>query len=385
MRENAAILSSSAAQKKPVSGATGVPFHPPGRGSARGILGIARALVLALLAGLASVPRESRDLVAQDEKPVPIERRVALDLHSESWREEGAYAIGKELKKKLAKAGVGVVEGPSKKADGPSRKADGVLEVRYSEAKGKEYKVLGGTSSLGFGSEIELQLTLRDPQSRELLSLRVEGAPSEIITKSPFEASLEALQYHELYKDLESFVAAALGIRSAFPTVLACLSWPEAHEIAEKILKDSGYKPANRQEEAYWAVGHEDWAACVKLGEVAAEPLIELFERQTQAPGGLDDKLFQALLSIGGPKVKDAFLSELTSKQGQKEVYRSELLAVLPALGKLGETRAIPSLESLSEDDDADLAKEAKKTLRLLRLIPQAPAPARASAPGEDA
>ncbi|MBV8880080.1 MAG: hypothetical protein JO332_08960, partial [Planctomycetaceae bacterium] len=286
---------------------------------------------------------------AQESPAVPLERKIRLDLRSESWRPEGPFAISKELAAKLAEAGVRVV-------GGKIGKVDATLDVSWTETKGKEYKDLSGTDSLGFGSSLALHLSLVDAKENELLSLSVEAEPGDFIQKAPFDASLDILRDHAVYRHLEHFVAAALGVRSAFPKVLAALSWPDAHEVADKLLKASGYQPRTKGEEALLAVGHEDWDACLRLGDVARDPLLELFERQTRLPGGYDEKVLQTLLALGGPKVKEAFLRELAGKKDNVEVQLDEVLALIAALSKLGETQAIPVLEQLTQNDAEDVA-----------------------------
>ncbi len=291
-------------------------------------------------------------------RELPIERRVRLEVKSESWRDGGPFAIEKELKAKLAAAGVGTL-GKGAKA------AAGTLRVEYTESKGKEYKSLDGLSTLGNATDFELSVEVLDSEGAELLTLSASGTPPDFINaKDLFEPGLDALKSHPIYQFLEYFVAASLGMKSALPKLVPALTWDEADKVARQLLGE--YRPRTPEERAWFALAEGDYDACVGIGEPAVEPIVDLMERQGSAPGSLDEKAAGALAKIGGPKAARAVLAQLRSR---KDIAGAEddVVQLLAAAATLGDSDAIPIAEELARSESEDVSAAAKKALRSLR------------------
>jgi hypothetical protein len=299
--------------------------------------------------------------VAQDPAPPRIERRVRLEVNADSWREGGPFKIEKELRDKLAAAGVGVVAKSSKKVDG-------TLVVTYTESEGKDYKVLGGEAKAGKGTEIELSVVVQDAEGTELITLAADGETPELVSgKDFFGAALSRLRDHGLYKVLGECVAASLGVKAVLPKLLPSLTWDDSSEVAKELLK--GYEAKTPEEAAWLALAEDDYAACVKLGAAALDPLIDVFGRPSEFGGGVNEKLLEALVAIGGPKARQAVLSQLVSKKDLAETYPEDLVHLIQAVTTLEERGAVPVLEALARGDSEEVAPAAKKALRALKRV----------------
>jgi tetratricopeptide (TPR) repeat protein len=335
---------------------------PDRRGGWAPSLAIVGLLFLGVIQGLLAVVPQETPTVAQDPAPPAaprIERRVRLMVTADSWREGGPFKIEKELKDKLAAAGVGVVGKNSKKFDG-------ALVVTYNESEGKEYKVLGGEAKVGKGTEIELSVEVQDAEGTALITLAAGGGTPEIVSGNDFfGAALGRLRDHPVYKVLGECVAASLGVKAVLPKLLPSLTWDDSSEIAKELLK--GYEAKTPEEAAWLALAEDDYGACVKLGAAALDPLIDVFGRPSEFGEGVNEKLLEALVAIGGPKARQAVLSQLVSKKDLAESYPEDLVRLIQAVTTLEERGAVPVLEELSKGDSEEVAPAAKKALRALK------------------
>ncbi len=293
------------------------------------------------------------------EPAAAIERRVRLDVTADSWREGGPYKIEKELKDKLAAAGVGVV--PKN-----SERCDGTLKVTYSESRGKEYKPIGSNTKIGDGTEIDLTVEVLDPAGDAFLKVEIAAQTPDFVQGNDFfGAAVARLHEHGLYKVLGECVGASMGLQGLLPKLLPALTREDSAEVAKKLLKE--YEPRTPQEAAWMALGNDDYDACAKLGAAALEPLLAVFERDASRPEGLNEAALAALVRIGGPKVRQTVLSQLEYKKDSVEVYSENVLHLIRALTTLEEGGAVPVLEQLAKGDHEEVSAAAKKALRTLR------------------
>lgn len=264
-----------------------------------------------------------------------MEKRVSLVVRVATWRDGSPYGIAADVASRLEHDGVGVV------AEG----GDGRLSIDYVESQGRGYSATGIGKPESYGTNIEFTVTvyLADEQD-PLGSLVVTTQPPLAVQGNVYAASLDAFQNSPAYGLAASFVATALGVKGAAPSLLPALARPETQEQALALLTRVGYTPADDRERAYFAIGGGDVAACVALGGAAVPPLIEALDGHYSLPNA---KVVDALAKIGDPRAANPLMDRIESLWSAIGGFGVPMEEMVDAVGATGDRAMLPRLEEL--------------------------------------
>ncbi len=297
------------------------------------------------------------DLCAQSYK-------VSLEVQSDSWV-QGSRFDEEGFKKLCAAAGITIVP---PKSDG----VDALAFVQYSESQGPAFASgFGLGARVGYGTIVSYKLIVLKPKSAAtLIDIAAEGQTPDNVAKGELHsAAVGSFKSTPGYRFSCSLIAAALASHEQAAKILpwAVFAGPKVSDV----LKKGGFQPNNASERAFLAISRRDFAAARTEGADAVEPLVLLFRNSDKDKDGLgtfsawNDDRAKVLVSAAnlladlgdsraaGPltdflKDHDRKSQRWTTTELQKGLA-SVVLAVIRALGQVGDPFTLPTLEAWSK------------------------------------
>lgn len=306
----------------------------------------------------APAPLPSSRIRASTPVPKPPEKRVAMRVRAETWRkDQRPFDIGADLRERLGKVGVEVMpEG--------TKEVDGILLVELSETPYGDYMFAGKGTMLNF------TLSLLDGRTaRSLGQLKgLADTPFSVSGgKSLYEAALEELRQDHLYGNAHHLLAALLGLRSAYRPALQAAIWPRVGEQALPLLKRTGFKPANPEEEALLAIAEGRYEASIRYGKAALSPLTTLLEGWHWPE--VSTQVAKALGDLGDPSAAKVLLKRFRGSvhSANSDEDKRMVLALLEALGKVGDAYALADLDQVAQDKASAFSRPAAQAAKRIR------------------
>lgn len=292
-----------------------------------------------------------------------FEKRVAIEVRANTWREAKPFDVVKDLTAKLRSARIQVVPTGARDKD-----ADMLLE--YSESKGSDYITFNSFGDKS-GTSIKLIVTVLSAASGDtLLTLTAEGfTPFSVRGNTLYDAALEDFRSTYEYRYAEHFVGGALGMKSSLSKLVPAAVWSSTREQVVSILKDKGYGPADAREEAFLAIARGDYDACIAVGKPAVEPLIENLKAYVEH--NEVEKAARSLGKIGDPRAAKPLLEKLRNFKNVEDFRTPEdqaaVIAMLEAIGQLGDNFAVPDLNEFAKHKTSEIAAAAKASAAKIR------------------
>ena len=356
---------------------------PPGRGPSAAVLiggvavvGILVVAVFVLPAWLrtkgqtsshaASAPSGGSPTEATPSKePAAPKLTVALSVNSESWRQGGIFDVAGALRKSLEVQGMLVVPSEGRK--------DAAINVVFAERRGP--LLTNGATVTVF--EMTLAVFAPDRPERLLILHAYGSAPAPDEGRSAtqdalYQASLRAFQESPGFVHAGTLVGAALGVRSCLPNAVEALLHRETRDVALDVLEKNNYRPTDPRGQAAVFLAREDYEECKALGKPAAEVLCRAFEEFSDYDRA---KMARVMGDLGDVSCSAFLARMLVAGVGsdRDDRGRDTLLAVIEALGRVGDQAAEASLQSVAENGSAELSEAASKAVQALesRLSPK--------------
>jgi len=325
--------------------------------------------------------------------------RAVLRVKTEPWRKDTPQNVTDSIVKQLKAAGIEILSNDAKSADG-------IVLVEYAEDVDRAEASAGGT--IARPEEVSCRvslLNLKRKHSYQLGSISVSTNYDARNTKSLYAPVLEAMQKSEEFAIMGPRVAATLGRTVSIGGLIPSIIKFELQPAIVEIVTDADYEPTNPVELAYLAIVTGKFDECVSLGKPAVEPLgkylaeelkstkdyAESMNRIAEAAaalGKIGDKAaskdLRAVLKTFQPKDKptkrkvsedaigefnlgaagedpDYYDSEgmVDSEEGAAAVNKATI-AVIEALGKVGDAFALVEINRYTSDGREEVAKAAQ-------------------------
>jgi hypothetical protein len=325
--------------------------------------------------------------------------KVVLRVKTEPWRKDTPQNVTDSIVKQLKGAGIEIVLNDVKSADG-------IVLVEYSEDVDRA-KASTGERALkpeGISCRASL-LNLKKKRAYQLGTVSVSPGYDAKTTKSLYAPVLEAMRKSEEFTIMGPRVAATLGRTASIGELMPSIIKPELQPAIVKLIADTDYEPANPVEKAYLAIVTGNFDECIGLGKPAVEPLGKYLAEQLKsttdyvqsmngiasaavALGKIGDKSaskdLRAVLKTCQPQEKptkkkvseDAYgdfdlgaAGEDTEYYGPEGTADSEegvkavtaaTVAVIEALGKVGDEFALVEINRYASDGREEVAKAAQ-------------------------
>ena len=288
-----------------------------------------------------------------------VQRKILLQVNASGWRKDPPFDVAADLRERLAQVGIKAMD-----SEGPGR--DASLEVTVEERRGKPY------APGGFGTDIVLRVVLRRPGQEPLLSLALGGSsPASAPLPGPDAdaalraAAVESLKGGAAYRQVEHLAGAALGLPSSLSKVTGLALLPELRDVSLELLSRASYQPANPSEQAALAAARKDFDECVSIGPAAVEPLLAVLEAES---GPHRARAARALGEIGDRRAGAGLRRCLSGWSGAGSPGETEAcLAVLEAIGKVGDEEALPELDRVAAAAPRKISRAASDAAEAIR------------------
>ena len=255
-------------------------------------------------------------------------------------------------------ASAGVTLAPSTERD-----AVGTLKIRYDASQGRPLPERGQPLQYATKIAYRFEFSSRSAQPDKIVFTARTETPEGVTSESPARAAVQAFARLPEVGLACSAIAGAMGDRTA---VSRLLPWTVTSKRALDLVKDIGFEPATPADRAYLLVARRQFDEAASMGAVGVAPLSLLFiatagpilenrgpveHIDPKADADMLVRAAGALAKIGDPSATAALLvflhdyASASNARHDSQDYRV-VMAVLDALGQVGDPLAVPVLEA---------------------------------------